>query len=43
MEKNKSLKEIVIKIEGEKWQNASKGFSKSFDFSNFPQFLAKKV
>ncbi|MBR6690575.1 MAG: trigger factor [Bacilli bacterium] len=44
MEKNKSLKEIVIKIEGEKWQNAlDKAFKKANEKAKIPGFRPGKA
>ena len=44
MEKNKSLKEIVIKIEGEKWENAlDKAFKKANANAKIPGFRPGKA
>ena len=44
MEKNKSLKEIVIRIEGEKWENAlDKAFKKANAKAKIPGFRSGKA
>ena len=44
MEKNKNLKEIVIKIEGEKWENAlDKAFKKANAKAKIPGFRPGKA